>query len=90
MVDVPAKNKKASSVFVSKKCQFAEQQNQLGNLRTLVAAHSDALCLLINVLSRNKKVWFLINLFKLNKKSLLKLGKLSILQLVIIAWMVSE
>ena len=56
VVDVSAKNKKTSSVFVSEKCQLAEQQNQVGNLPTVVAAHSDAICLLINVLSRNKKV----------------------------------
>ena len=56
VIDVSAKNKKARGVIVREKCQFAEQQNQVGNLPTVVAAHCDSFGLSVNVLSRNKKV----------------------------------
>jgi len=56
VVNVSTKNKQASGVMFSKKCQFTEQQNQISNLPTMVAAHGYAFCLSVNVLSRNKKV----------------------------------
>ena len=56
VVNVSTKNKQASGVMFSKKCQFTEQQNQVGNLPTMVATHGYAFCLSVNVLSRNKKV----------------------------------
>jgi len=56
VVNVSTKNKQASGVMFSKKCQFTGQQNQVGNLPTMVAAQGYAFCLTVNVLSRNKKV----------------------------------
>ena len=55
VINVFAKNKKARGV-IEEKCQFAEKQNQVGNLPTVVAAHWDSFGLSVNVLSRNKKV----------------------------------
>ena len=52
----PQKNKEASGVILWKKRKFAEQQNQVGNLPTVVAAHRNPFSLLKNVLSRKKKV----------------------------------
>ena len=34
---------------LEKKCKFAEQQNQVGNLPSMVATHCDSLNLSINV-----------------------------------------
>ena len=51
VVNVPTENKQASSIEVRKKCKFAEQQNQVGNLPTMVATHCDSLNLSINVSS---------------------------------------
>ena len=56
VVDVSTKNKEASGVVVWKKRKFAEQQNQVSNLPTVVAAHRNPFSLLENVLSRKKKV----------------------------------
>ena len=39
VVNVSTENKQASGVVVRKKCEFAEQQNQVGNLPTMVATH---------------------------------------------------
>ena len=56
VVDVSTKNKESSGVVVWKKCKLAKQQNQVGNLPTVVAAHRNPFSLLENVLSRKKKV----------------------------------
>ena len=56
VVDVSTKNKEASGVVVWKQCKLAEQQNQVGNLPTVVAAHRNPFSLLENVLPKKKKV----------------------------------
>lgn len=55
VVNVSTKNKQASGIIGSKKCKFIEQQNQVRNLPTMVAAHGYIFSLPVNVLSRNKK-----------------------------------
>ena len=51
VVNVSTENKQASGIVVRKKCEFAEQQNQVGNLPTMVATHCNSLSLSTNVLS---------------------------------------